>query len=77
MPMGKPILIALGPMGDATHVRPKNGRSVYTLKNLMKRVKADKTWNKNKDKYLEDLYEPTFDSEYGCGCGLFQLGEIT
>ena len=27
----------------------------YTLKNLMKQIKANETWNNNKDKYLEDI----------------------
>ena len=27
----------------------------YTLKNLMKRLKTNETWNKNKDEYLEDI----------------------
>ena len=34
----------------------------YTLKNLMKQVKANDTWNNSKDKYLEDINILKFNS---------------
>ena len=33
----------------------KETTNPYTIKNLIKRVKTNETWNNNKDQYLEDI----------------------